>query len=222
MEVRPGQGYPKDVIPQWMIDSEVVRQAPDQYGGMWWVVSPFNQVPWQFDANKKLPNTLMPTDTPKEFLALNPWPKYKDLILSGVNPVEIKTRQNVWRTHYDDFIKVGPVPDGWTQKHVDDANVYFQSYNMGKATYYETHSTGWQVRFIDSLQPDRDFSADFAMREGLRDNLVAGYQQNMILDGYAPAKIISLLGNWRSDADLASLIPEEEALKQLREARATK
>lgn len=219
-EIRNDEGYRLEEIPEYM--RARFKQAPIEYGSLWWLVSMFNRTPWEWverrDSGKRFDNQ-KPANVPDEYTDQDPFPYYKNLIVNGLNPHDIVTIQNEWRKRWKDFIKFGSVPDGFSPDDVATATDYFTGWNMGKPSFFLTHSTGWKVKFLDSLLPTWGFSAHFALDPGLSDNLVSGYQQNIIQNGFRPERLHGSLDSRYSPEELKDLIPEKEALAALRAAR---
>lgn len=154
------------------------RQAPPEYGGEWWQVSPFTgEQPWlQLDHVSRTAEAVeeTPLAMPEGFLKLfGPEP-------AGRNQVE-RIR---WEQDLEHFKQAG-VPEGFSAEQIEAASSLFESWGLGRPQFYEGRY-GWSARFPDSAIPDFEANPHTAIEAAHL--VVARYQIRLAQQGEAPAE----------------------------------
>lgn len=147
------------------------RQAPAEYGGEWWLVSPFTgDTPWA----REFPPPTQATQAPPEFVAVfgeRP---------SGSGPAA----QHIWDQNLEHFQGVG-VPEGFSAEQVEAAGDVFEEWGLGRPVFAEGRY-GWSAHFPGS-QVEGFQASPFTAIEAPH-LVVARYQIRMTQDGGAPTE----------------------------------
>jgi len=141
------------------------RQAPAEFGGEWWFISPFNQKPWLTLVPKKLPPGFLETFGPEPPKAASHWQE--------------------WHDNLRDFKQAG-VPPGVDPAKIEQATQSMVAWGMGKPAFYEGRY-GWAARFPEQMF--WDFDAPGVSWLGNPDWKIAEWQSRMIAEGVMPEKI---------------------------------
>lgn len=150
------------------------RQAPPEYGGEWWQVSPFTgEQPWlqldHLDASDPADAAAEAVDAPQTFTRIfGPPPE-------GGNQVE-RIR---WKQDLEHFKQAG-IPEGFTAEQVEQASQLFESWGLGRPQFYEGRY-GWAARFPDSAIPDFQANPHTALTASHL--VVARYQVRLAQEG---------------------------------------
>lgn len=151
------------------------RQAPAEFGGDWWLVSPFTgSEPWR---------ALEFPDRPAK-VALETEPAPADFVkLFGPRP-DTRTASTQWDQDLSYFQGTG-LPDGFNEAQLEAATAEFESWGLGKPVFYEGRY-GWQVRFPDSQLPTFETTASTALL--VPHIVIAEHQVRSIQEGVAPGR----------------------------------
>lgn len=132
----------KEVPDHWKAPIGPYRQAPEQFGGEWWLVNPFTTAePWLTQTNKGgKPETL-----PEGFVELfGPRPTAKDFPSHRNFQVALVE----WKQDLEGFKQAG-VPEWATAAEIESASELFEKWSMGAAGFYEGRF-GWMAKFPDA------------------------------------------------------------------------
>jgi len=139
----PVPSYPS-VPEHWKNPFGPYRQAPAEFGGNWWYVSPFTGTePWLTQGGQvELPSY------PAGFIDAFPKPSAKEFPKFGVSYQQAMSR---W---YDDlkYFKRAGLPEGFDTKAWDAARRLFIAWDMGEPMPFAGRY-GFAVRFPNSLIP---------------------------------------------------------------------
>ena len=130
------------------------RQAPAEYGGEWWYMSPFGSLtPWLFQDG--VPSKVA---YPEGFISLfGDKPMWKDFIGTGVGPFRrFKAAMGIWESELKYFKGLG-LPEWVTSDQLIASNAVLLRWKIGLPEYYESRY-GHLGRFIHSEVPDYDSS----------------------------------------------------------------
>lgn len=138
------------------------RQAPAEYGGEWWLVSPFTgEQPW---LNQELASVANPLDEyapetlPPDFVqAFGEMPVRH----GGESGAEFVARLARWKQDLEFFQQVG-IPDGLDEALIELASTAYEQWGMGAPVFYEGRY-GWFARFPDSAIPEFEMDAASAV-----------------------------------------------------------
>lgn len=130
------------------------RQAPEEYGGEWWYMSPFGSVtPWiyQDGVEKKV-------EYPEGFISLfGGMPQWKDFIGTGSGAYRrFQGVKGIWETELKYFKGLG-LPEWVTDEQLTASNMVLLKWGIGIPEYYESRY-GHLGRLIHSDVPDYDSS----------------------------------------------------------------
>ncbi len=154
------------------------KQAPEEFGGEWWLVNPFSgPQPWVRAA--EIASGASPADPVQ--------PSDDFLKLFGTRPGRSESSSRgeyiidtfVWDRELANFGGVG-IPDGFTEEQVQEATKAFEPWGMGEPVFYKSRD-GWVARFPDSQTPDFQMSPETAIKAP--QVTVAVYQVRAILHG---------------------------------------
>lgn len=122
------------------------RQAPEEYGGQWWLVTPFTgEEPW---ANTTFPPAEEPEGVTAEFLSVfGPRPQPEP----GRTYWENKAAEIRWEQDLEYFKQTG-IPEGFTAEEVQAAGDVLESWGLGRPVFYEGRY-GWRAKFPGSSLP---------------------------------------------------------------------
>lgn len=146
------------------------RQAPPEYGGEWWTVSPFtasgttdNASPWERFAPQAEPEAL-----PEGFEAIfGKMPEFKDFTDSAA----WTTARNHWRQNLAQFR--GPLKSKLEGQALADLEATYEAWGMGKPRFYGGRYAE-MVRWPDSQV--QDFEASAFEAEAVPHHVIARYQ----------------------------------------------
>ncbi len=145
----------KEVSEKWREPYGPYRQAPEEYGGEWWFMSPFGSLtPWLFQEG-----VTREVVYPEGFLDLfGDMPKWKDFI--GTRNAAYRRFQGakgIWERDLRDFKGLG-LPEWVTPGEVAASNDVLLRWRIGIPEFYESRY-GHLGRLIHSAVPDYDSSA---------------------------------------------------------------
>jgi hypothetical protein len=171
----------EDVPEHWKHPEGPYRQAPEEYGGEWWLVNPFaSGTPWLTQSQLVLEQPL-----PEGFEEIfGPRPKASDY--SGPQSAGIYFQAVLvdWQQNLRFFKRAG-VPEWASEESITLAGDTFASWGMGRPRYYEGRY-GWSARFIDSEIPEFESGARAALQN--THLLVAQYQLALLDRGIVPER----------------------------------
>ncbi len=181
-----GVGGKADVPDSWKFPEGPYHQAPAEYGGGWWQVSPFTgSEPWKnaaLQAQRKADGTAATAQKqdsyPDGFLEAFPKPErsqYK-------SATEFRGAMGRWETDLKYFKQVG-TPPGVSEAQINAASDIARQWGLGTPQIYEGRY-GWAVRYPESQFPTFETNLN-----GLMNNIqqtVAQYQVKLIRSGVEP------------------------------------
>lgn len=131
------------------------RQAPPEYGGGWWLVTPFSDPkPW-LAGTRRGDAPGLPEGFEKLFGTRPKWEDFRHLKRRALISFEAAKVQ--WEQELKYFKRVG-VPPGYTDVQIEDSFGVLEAWLLGEPTFYEGRF-GWMGRFLESDIPDYDSSA---------------------------------------------------------------
>ncbi|MDA1312500.1 MAG: hypothetical protein O2968_04105 [Acidobacteria bacterium] len=143
-----------EVPEHWMAPIGPYRQAPPEYGGEWWLVTPFSDPkPWL--AGTRRPNNLLPEGFDKLFGQRPRWTDFRHLERRALISFEAAKVQ--WDEDLDHFKSIG-IPPGYAEQQISESTAVLVKWLLGKPTFYEGRF-GWMGRFLESDLKDYDSSA---------------------------------------------------------------
>jgi len=145
------------------------RQAPAEFGGQWWLVSPFTgEAPWETQLAAAEP----PPAPPAEFAAV-----------FGERPSRASAAAALeWDQNLEHFKGVG-TPEGFAAEQIDAAGDVFEQWGLGRPVFVEGRY-GWSAHFPDSQV--QGFQASPFTAVEAPHLVVARYQIRMTQDGQEP------------------------------------
>lgn len=189
-----------DSVPdQWKHPMGPYRQAPKQYGGRWWLVTPFTApggiMPWVLASGEADPE---PEKLPEGFVEIfGRRPKSQDFH-DFPNPSQAFRVAVVTWEQDKKFFKRAGLPD-WAEEDmqlVRNARAVFDAWGMGNPAFYEGRY-GWMVRFPQSQIRDYQSTAWGALNA--THLVIAGYQVRLINEGIIPADRHPFVPPWFFD-----------------------
>ncbi len=156
-------------------------QAPEEYGGEWWLVNPFvGTEPW-ITATIEIPESGGPADLPPDFTRI-----FGDLPArrSGESYGDFRSRSVNWKQNLEHF-HGGGFPEGFDTEEIALASSTFEAWGMGEQQFYEGRY-GWRVRFPDSEIPEFEFNVQAAIT--VPHIVIARYQVRQIREGTTPTE----------------------------------
>jgi hypothetical protein len=177
-----GSGGKAEVPDSWKHPEGPYHQAPAEYGGEWWYVSPFTgSEPWKTQGVKTESTAAKAKagqSFPDGFLETFPKPERSQFKDSN-DFVHAKSR---WEQDLKYFKRAG-IPEGVPRDQIDAATAIAQQWGMGTPKFYEGRY-GWMVRFPESKIPT--FETDLnGVTLGMHQT-VARYQVRMMQNGMRP------------------------------------
>ena len=168
-----------EVPDHWKHPVGPYRQAPEEFGGDWWMVNPFTgSEPWK---NQKRPNERLPVG----FVAIfGPRPRLADYLNTPSPSRSWKIATLQWEQDLRYFKQAG-LPEWVTDEEFAATTRTFQAWGMGEPQFYEGRY-GFMVRFPDSLVRAFETTAWGAIRA--THNVIAGYQLRALDHGFVPEK----------------------------------
>jgi len=172
----------EEVPDHWRAPIGPYRQAPPEYGGEWWFVSPFSDPkPWL--SGTRHPNSGLPDGFEKVFGLRPKWEDFRRLKKRALISFEAAKVQ--WEQELRYFKGVG-VPPGYSEQQISESNAVFVTWLMGEPTFYEGRF-GWMGRFLESAIQDYDSSAFQIIK--YPHHTVSQYQiTNFLQNGVVPPK----------------------------------
>jgi hypothetical protein len=162
------------------------RQAPPEYGGEWWLVSPFTgEQPWLNQDVGGAPaaspaSKYAAENLPQDFLqAFGEMPVRR----AGESGADFAGRLARWKQDLGFFQRTG-IPEGFDESQVDLASAAYEQWGMGRPVFYEGRY-GWFARFPDSAIPD--FEMDAASAVQTPHLAIAQFQVRLLRQGGEPA-----------------------------------
>ena len=170
-----------EVPEYWKYPVGPYRQAPAEYGGEWWLVSPFtSSEPWLIDGA-----TITPRELPAGFVAIfGTRPKIGDFAATSNPGFAWRVAVDLWEQDLRYFKRAG-VPDWASTEQVAVAAEVTRAWGLGAAKFYEGRY-GWMARFPESLLRDFESSAWGALN--VAHHVIAGYQMRLIERDVVPEK----------------------------------
>ena len=157
------------------------RQAPEEYGGEWYLVNPFTTAePWLLDERvRKKP------EPPAEFLEIfGPRPNIMQFRGTPSSHAAHRLAVQLWDGELQRFQGIG-LPEWATSEQVTGAEQVFQAWDMGRPRYYHGRH-GWMTRFTESQAPDYQVGTWSALN--WTHGVIAHYQIALVERGIEPAK----------------------------------
>jgi len=166
----------KDDVPEsWKSPAGPYKQAPPEYGGKWWYVSPFTgEEPWtRFSPEAVAAHKAQQAEA-------NQLP---DGFLEVFGPRPNNRFERVrWEQDLKYFKQPGPPPDV-PPEQLEQISETTQAWGMGEPRYYEGRY-GWYARFPQSAFPDHEVPLT-GLTMGLHQS-IARYQVKLIQSGHEP------------------------------------
>jgi hypothetical protein len=154
------------------------RQAPQEAGGDWWLVSPFTgSEPWAALNAPKNPSkaALATQEAPEGFVRV-----------FGARP-DSGASASQWDQDLGHFQGTG-LPEGFNETQLEAAKTEFDAWGLGEPVFYEGRY-GWQVRFPDSALPKFETTASTALLTPhlvIAEHQVRSIQEGVQLGRYHP------------------------------------
>lgn len=156
------------------------RQAPPEFGGEWWLVSPFlGETPWE-----RFQTPVTEPDLPEGFLEIfGPRPEVR-------NGLEDRAAAVRWEQELRWFKRAAEFPADEDGELLDrgligHANAAYEAWAMGRMYFYEGRY-GWRAAFPESQIPDFDVDAKGAVESAHL--VIARYQIKLASLGYEPER----------------------------------
>jgi hypothetical protein len=171
-------GY-KDVPEHYKHPVGPYRQAPAEFGGEWWLVSPFSgPEPW---ARQARPDKELPPGFEAIFgKRRDPrnYPSYQSY----------KVDQTIWDQELDNYVKPGP-PDGVSQETVNNAANLTHEWGLGDLVFYLNKQPvlGWRAVWVSGPIQGFDLAADFVLN--YTHHAIGIYQWEMLNRGITVPRI---------------------------------
>jgi hypothetical protein len=160
------------------------RQAPEEFGGEWWLTNPFTGLePWKTQGflDPYAPQAVDNAGASEGFLAVfGPRPNretHPNLALRGAAAAD-------WERNLESFKGVG-IPEGYTQQDIDAASKVYEACGLGKPLFYEGRY-GWAAKFPESKVQGFEPSPFVALE--VPHLVVARYQVELAGQGLEPAR----------------------------------
>ena len=146
-----------DEVPEhWKAPMGPYRLAPDDFGGKWWLVTPFSDPkPWLAGTSR--------ADSPglpegfENLFGLRP--KWEDFLFLGQRALIVFEGAKVqWEQELKYFKAVARRPPGYEVARIFESVQVLKMWGLGEPTFYEGRFD-WMGRFLTSGIPDYDSSA---------------------------------------------------------------
>lgn len=168
-----------DVPDRWKYPEGPYRQAPQEFGGDWWLVNPFGSAtPWATQSQSPAQEAL-PAGFEEIF---GKRPQSQDFHSTPNPSLYFRIARNQWEQDLRYFKRAG-VPEPYTAQQVEAASMVFESWGMGKPRFYEGRY-GWSARFPDSSIPEYETAARAALES--THLVIAQYQLALLERGEVP------------------------------------
>lgn len=144
----------KDLDDKWKEPNGPYRQAPEEYGGEWWYMSPFSSLtPWLFQDGVQ-----RKVEYQEGFISLfGDMPQWEDFLGGTGNRYRrFQGAKGIWERDLRDFKGLG-LPEWVTQAEIGASNRVLVKWRIGIPEYYESRY-GYLGRLIHSEVPDYDSS----------------------------------------------------------------
>lgn len=168
----------KTVPDHWKAPEGPYRQAPEEYGGEWWLVNPFASTsPWI--TQSKPPAT---AELPQGFLEIfGPRPQASNYRGRGGHAA-FQIAVADWERDLKYFKGAG-IPGGFSGKQMEDAARVFEFWGLGAPKVYEGRY-GWRARYPESQIPEFESGVRSAFET--THLVVAKYQLALLERGIVP------------------------------------
>ncbi|MCG8650847.1 MAG: hypothetical protein MI861_13495, partial [Pirellulales bacterium] len=135
----------KDIPEHWQAPMGPYRQAPPEFGGEWWLVSPFTgEEPWRTQGGG-----IAEPELPPGFLdAFGPRPRIRDFLNEPNPSLALRIATTAWKQALRYFKQAG-IPEWTDAVAVAEAVRIFVAWNMREPVFYEGRY-GWMARFSRS------------------------------------------------------------------------
>jgi len=142
-----------EVPEDWRAPIGPYRQAPPEYGGEWWLVTPFSDPkPW---LGMRRLNSGLPDGFERVFGQRPRWEDFRHLKRRALISFEAAKVQ--WEEELEHFKGVG-IPPGYNEQQISESTAVLVKWLLGAPTFYEGRF-GWMGRFLESDIQDYDSSA---------------------------------------------------------------
>lgn len=163
------------------------RQAPQEFGGEWWLTNPFTGTePWRTQGAATSPSgggtTTEPdlAPLPDGFVQIfGERPKMADFD----SRTDFKIAVGQWEQDLRHFKQAGPPPE-FDQEKIGLASGVFEAWGLGEPKFYEGRY-GWMARFPDSGFGDFEINANTAIE--YTHQAVSSFQMRQLQEGVMPA-----------------------------------
>ena len=193
---RNAVGDRAEVPDSWKHPAGPYHQAPAEYGGGWWYVSPFTGAePWKRLDAVNNPSAggvggagaanQLPDGFAEVFGEKPMGPQYK-------NYREYQTAKIRWEQDLKYFKQAG-VPPEVTPEKLEAITKTAEAWGMGAPKFYEGRY-GWKVRFPDSAFPDHEVGLE-GVTMGMHQS-IARYQVRLVEAGIEPAQKHPFVPPW--------------------------
>lgn len=171
----------ENVPEHWKHPEGPYRQAPEEYGGEWWMVNPFaSPEPWLTQSQPVRSEPL-----PEGFEELfGPRPLASSFRATPNPSLYFRLALVKWEQDLKYFQRAGE-PDWADPEALENASAVFEAWGMGRPRYY-LGRYGWTARFRDSPLPEFESDARAALESSHL--LVARFQMAMLEEGLTPAR----------------------------------
>ncbi len=169
-----------DTVPDgWKSPFGPYHQAPPEFGGKWYYVSPFRPTPWETAAPAAAP-------LPQGFEAIfGARPRSEDFHGAKFPPKAYQAAKNEWEKDLKRFKSAGP-PEWASTEQLAQTNAIFERWGLGTPLYYEGRY-GFMAAFVSSQLPDYETAAFQVLNYS--HFVVAQYQLSLISSGLDAGKI---------------------------------
>jgi hypothetical protein len=165
------------------------RQAPEEFGGEWWLTNPFTGTePWRTQGSATSPsggeNTSEPVDPnlvplPDGFVGIF---GERPRMANFDSRTEFKIAVGQWEQDLRHFKQAGAPPEFDPEK-IGLASGVFEAWGLGQPKFYEGRY-GWMARFPDSGFADFEINANTAIE--YTHQAVSSFQMRQLHDGIMP------------------------------------
>ena len=171
-----------DTVPEhWRHPVGPYRQAPQTFGGQWWLVNPFTgPAPWSTTRSD-----IAAAQLPAGFVELfGSRPRSQDYHSASNPSLAFRSALAIWEQELQHFKQAGypewATPDAWLE-----AVAAFEYWGMGRPQHYEGRY-GWTTRFPQSAV--RDFESMTWTALNASQLVIAQYQLRLLDQGVVPSK----------------------------------